>query len=207
MRECTNLVFIIPTKRLEKMPARMPFDWYARKEDRSYDNIIFGISAGSMLTLEKNNSEIIHRAVSLFISCEPMLEKMKLGPYLGLSEDGTTRIDKPKFSWVIVGGESGPGYRPMDDEWAREIRDACKAAGVPFYFKQHAGPRPGMGPTLDGVAHREFPIRESTPGAHNLADGECPVCQEFTYPYKNGQCGSCGFEPELEPTDGEDCSL
>jgi len=40
---------------------------------------------------------------------------------------------------VIFGGESGPGYRPMDLEWARSIRDQCKAAEVPFFFKQTAG--------------------------------------------------------------------
>ncbi len=43
----------------------------------------------------------------------------------------------PRLDWVIVGGESGPGARPMHPDWARRIRDACKAAGVPFLFKQH----------------------------------------------------------------------
>ena len=42
----------------------------------------------------------------------------------------------PKVDWVIVGGESGPGARPMHPEWARSLRDQCEAAGVPFLFKQ-----------------------------------------------------------------------
>ena len=45
----------------------------------------------------------------------------------------------PGLDWVVCGGESGPGYRPMDPDWARSIRDQCKQAGVPFFMKQMAG--------------------------------------------------------------------
>ena len=58
-----------------------------------------------------------------FLSLEPLL-----GP-LG-------RLDLSGIHWVIVGGESGPGARPMHPAWARAIRDQCSAAGVPFFFKQ-----------------------------------------------------------------------
>lgn len=58
-----------------------------------------------------------------FLSCEPLL-----GP---LPDLDLTGID-----WVIVGGESGPGSRPMHPQWARDIRDRCTDAGVPFFFKQ-----------------------------------------------------------------------
>ena len=61
-----------------------------------------------------------------FLSLEPLL-----GP---LSDLDLTGID-----WVIVGGESGPGARPMREEWALDIRDQCIAAGVPFFFKQWGG--------------------------------------------------------------------
>lgn len=47
------------------------------------------------------------------------------------------------IGWVIAGGESGPGARPMRAEWARSLQDQCAAAGVPFFFKQDSGPRPG----------------------------------------------------------------
>ena len=50
-------------------------------------------------------------------------------------ESGVTRGIGP-LGWVIVGGESGPGARPMNPHWARAIRDQCQAAGVPFFFKQ-----------------------------------------------------------------------
>jgi protein gp37 len=65
----------------------------------------------------------------VFLSIEPLLED--LGP-----------VDLRGVSWVIVGGESGHGARPMYPEWARAIRDQCVAAGVPFFFKQWGEWRP-----------------------------------------------------------------
>lgn len=59
-----------------------------------------------------------------FLSLEPLLEDL-----------GT--LDLTGIDWVIVGGESGPGARPMHPDWVRSIRDQCVAAGVPFFFKQH----------------------------------------------------------------------
>ena len=59
--------------------------------------------------------------------------------------------------WVIVGGESGPGFRPLNLDHARSVRDQCVAAGVPFFFKQDSGPRPGMNPMLDGVVWNQLP--------------------------------------------------
>ena len=61
-----------------------------------------------------------------FLSLEPLL-----GPLPGLNLE--------KIDWVIVGGESGPGARPMDPKWATELRDQCLAADVPFFFKQWGG--------------------------------------------------------------------
>ncbi len=58
-----------------------------------------------------------------FLSMEPLLGPVDLSPIVGLS-------------WVIVGGESGPGARPMHPDWARSLRDQCADAGVPFLFKQ-----------------------------------------------------------------------
>jgi len=73
-----------------------------------------------------------------FLSCEPLLEDLG-------------QLDLTGISWVIVGGESGPGARPMHPDWARSIRDQCKAAGVPFFFKQWGewaplGPDSGLDP-------------------------------------------------------------
>jgi protein gp37 len=60
---------------------------------------------------------------------------------------------------VIGGGESGPGFRAVDPQWARELRDACKAAGVAFFWKQWGGrvPKAG-GRLLDGREWNEYPV-------------------------------------------------
>jgi protein gp37 len=68
------------------------------------------------------------------------------------------------ISWVIVGGESGPGARPMKPEWVSSIREQCLAAGVPFFFKQWGGTRKKVtGRTLDGGTYDEFPVRVQNP--------------------------------------------
>lgn len=82
-----------------------------------------------------------------FLSIEPLL-----GPI------GT--IDLDGIHWVIVGGESGPGHRPINVEWVREIRDQCRKAHVPFFFKQWGGARPKAGGrVLDGKSWDQMPAR------------------------------------------------
>jgi protein gp37 len=81
------------------------------------------------------------------LSVEPLLEDLGL-------------FDLSGIGWVIAGGESGPGARPMDPDWVRSVRDRCCAAGVPFFFKQWGGTRKGKtGRTLDGRTHDEIPPR------------------------------------------------
>lgn len=65
---------------------------------------------------------------------------------------------KDKIHWIIVGGESGHNWRPMDINWARAIRDDAASLGVPFFFKQFASFRPkDLGRELDGVVHSDMP--------------------------------------------------
>jgi protein gp37 len=80
-----------------------------------------------------------------FLSCEPLL-----GPLPDLDLSG--------ISWVIVGGESGPVHRQMKTEWARDLRDRCRAAGVPFFYKQGNGRAPGRNRLLDGRTWDEMPV-------------------------------------------------
>lgn len=80
-----------------------------------------------------------------FLSLEPLL-----GPLRTLNLSG--------IDWVIVGGESGPGARPMDPEWVRDIRDQCLCAGVEFFFKQWGGVnKKKAGRTLDGRTWDQMP--------------------------------------------------
>ena len=84
-----------------------------------------------------------------FLSLEPLL-----GPLPDLKLDGV--------DWVIAGGESGPGARPMQADWARDIRDQCGAAGVPFFFKQWGGAsKKRNGRLLDGCQHDDMPKARS----------------------------------------------
>ncbi|MGC2474322.1 MAG: phage Gp37/Gp68 family protein [Candidatus Sulfotelmatobacter sp.] len=86
-----------------------------------------------------------------FLSIEPLLEN--LGQF-GLSG----------ISWAIVGGESGPGARPMLEEWVTAIRDLCSASHVPFFFKQWGGVRKKKhGRLLQGRTYDEYPARVVSP--------------------------------------------
>ena len=78
-----------------------------------------------------------------FISCEPLL--------------GPLQLDLSEIDWVIAGGESGPGARPMHLDWARSVRDQCLARGVPFFFKQASALHPGQGRVLDGAVWEQMP--------------------------------------------------
>lgn len=81
-----------------------------------------------------------------FLSLEPLI-----GPLLDLNLDG--------INWVIAGGESGPGARPLQPEWVRDIRDLCKQSDVPFFFKQWGGVnKKKAGRLLDGLVWNQWPI-------------------------------------------------
>lgn len=83
-----------------------------------------------------------------FLSIEPLL-----GPLPGLNLDG--------IDWVIAGGESGPGARPINPDWVSDIRDQCQVASVPFFFKQWGGTRKKKaGRLLEGRTWDEMPKSE-----------------------------------------------
>lgn len=85
------------------------------------------------------------RVAVSFLSIEPLLEDLGA-------------IDLSGMAWVIVGGESGPGARPMQPDWVRNIRRQCRHAKVPFFFKQWGGVRKSeAGRLLDGRTYDEFP--------------------------------------------------
>jgi protein gp37 len=97
----------------------------------------------------KNAVRLTHlrraRAAVKFVSFEPLL-----GP--------VGKIDFTGIHWAIVGGESGPGARPMAEQWALDIRDQCRAAKVAFFFKQWGGIRPKSGGrALHGREWNEYP--------------------------------------------------
>jgi protein gp37 len=91
------------------------------------------------------------KAAVRFLSVEPLLEDLGAFSLKGID-------------WVIVGGESGPGARPMDEAWVLPIRDACRAKGVPFFFKQWGGVQKSRaGRMLAGRTHDELPAVGAVP--------------------------------------------
>lgn len=81
-----------------------------------------------------------------FLSLEPLLGPLK-------------RMNLKGIDWAIVGGESGPGARPMDPDWVLDIRDQCEKAGVPFFFKQWGGTnKKKAGRLLEGQTWDEMPL-------------------------------------------------
>ena len=142
MEEADQHVFQVLTKRSSLMRRYVNARYQGGKAP---DHIWLGTSV-------ENNSKISRirhlretNAVVRFLSLEPLI-----GPIEDLDLDG--------IHWVIVGGESGPGARPIDPDWVRDIRDRCLDAGVPFFFKQWGGYRPKSGGrTLDGREWDEWP--------------------------------------------------
>jgi protein gp37 len=140
MRRAPQHLFQILTKRadrLERVIGRINVP----------ENVWIGVSVES----EAFYSRIRHlqrvQAPVKFLSCEPLL-----GPMTALPLDG--------IDWVIVGGESGGGARPMDASWVRSIHRQCEARRVPFFFKQWGGPnKKRTGRLLDGRTWDEMPPR------------------------------------------------
>ncbi len=131
-------VFQVLTKRAERLATLAPsLPWPA--------NVWQGVSVENTHYTSRIASLRSVPAAVRFLSIEPLL-----GPI--------PKLPLERIDWVIVGGESGPGYRAPNPEWVREIRDQCEAQGVPFFFKQWGGPTSKSGGrTLEGRTWDEMP--------------------------------------------------
>ena len=152
MREATRHTFQILTKRPENIAAMLPADW-----GDGYPNVWLGVSA-------EDESAMHHRGETLllvparvrFISAEPWLANLCHRDSL----NDAARAALSLVDWVILGGESGHGARPMREIEARAVRDACVSAGVPFFFKQWGGAmdkRSHEAAVLDGRRWTQMP--------------------------------------------------
>ena len=130
-------------ERLAALSAKLPWP----------QHIWLGVSVESNRYVDRIDLLRECGAATKFLSLEPLL-----GPLPHLNLDG--------IDWVIVGGESGPGARPMEAEWARDIRVQCIEAGVPFHFKQWGGVfKKRHGRELDGRTWDEMPSFDNSPVA------------------------------------------
>ncbi|HSL82636.1 MAG TPA: phage Gp37/Gp68 family protein [Thermoanaerobaculia bacterium] len=131
--------FQILTKRPERLRTlaeRLPWP----------ENVWMGVSVETEDYFWRIDHLVAVPAAVRFLSLEPLL-----GPLPSLTLES--------IHWVIVGGESGPGARPMDPDWVRQIRARCLDHGVPFFFKQWGGTRKARtGRELDGRTWDQFPL-------------------------------------------------
>jgi protein gp37 len=131
--------FQVLTKRAERVVELSPYLEWA-------DNIWMGVSVET----EKYKYRIDHLrqtgAKVKFLSLEPLIGSLG-------------KLNLKKINWAIVGGESGPGARPLDAAWVTDIRDQCLRAKVPFFFKQWGGvQKKRAGRTLEGRTWDEMPV-------------------------------------------------
>jgi protein gp37 len=145
MRQASWHVFQVLTKRSERLLKLSPkIDWPG--------NVWMGVSVERADYTFRIDELRRTEANVRFLSLEPLL-----GPLEGLGLDG--------IHWVIVGGESGPGARPLQKSWVTDIRDQCLAAEVPFFFKQWGGFfKSRNGRTLEGRTWEAMPeLKEGKP--------------------------------------------
>lgn len=157
---------------------------YARDWPNVLPNVWLGVSVEDQRRADERIPLLLETPAAVrFLSCEPLLGPLDLSAHLTISYHvhpqrprtielaealgelarlAAKQFGWPLLNWVIVGGESGPGYRPMDLDWARSLRDQCQAADVAFFFKQSSGARPGAGVELDGQIWHEFPQQTET---------------------------------------------
>lgn len=150
MRDAPHHQFLVLTKR----PGRAAYWWSL------FGQALFGgewpahIWLGTSVELQKYapRIDVLARvpAPIRFLSAEPLLGALDITEYL----------ERGDLQWVIAGGESGAAARPMDLEWARQLRDQCAAADVPYFLKQLGGrgdKRGGDKAVLDGLAYAAMP--------------------------------------------------
>jgi len=147
-----NLDWLLLTKRPENIAKMIPAEWLGNP----LTNVWYGSSVENQAMADRRIPLL--KAVPAhirFLSCEPLL--------------GRIQLELSDIDWVIVGGESGAGARPMSADWVQDIKYQCERAGVPLFFKQWGKPANNPNPQdytiglskggylLDGVVHRQFP--------------------------------------------------
>lgn len=149
MAQANKHIFQVLTKRSQRLSdLNVQIGWPS--------NVWMGVSVENQEYLYRVDDLRATNAHTKFLSLEPLL-----GPLPGLDLTG--------MDWVIVGGESGPKARPIREEWVMQIRDNCKEANVPFFFKQWGGTfKKKTGRILEGRTWDEMPVvlKQQLSGVH-----------------------------------------
>ena len=140
IERCTNLDWQILTKRPERIVDNLPSNW-----GDGWQHVWLGTSVEDMRVSHRVDYLRSIPAAVRFISYEPALGSLN-------------ELDISGIDWIIYGGESGPGHRPEDKQWARDMHQKCAANGTAFFHKQSSGYRTELGIELDGKIVREYPL-------------------------------------------------
>ncbi len=143
MNKCPQHVFQLLTKRSDILRQYAPLlNWTS--------NIWMGVTVENLKVQYRINDLIHVPSAVKFLSLEPLLTSL---PDLNLNG----------IDWVIVGGESGPGARPMKAEWVYDIKTQCEASSTPFFFKQWGGVnKKAKGNMLDGKRYHQVPMMNTS---------------------------------------------
>jgi protein gp37 len=181
-RSARMLAYCNDPKTPDRVDAAMndlaPAHWCKREfEDAGgwpLPNVWLGVSAEDQQRADERVPDLLATPAAVrFVSAEPLLGPIDFRPYVGrIISDAMGGYEPelltphPRLDWVIVGGESGPKARPMQPDWARSIRDQCRAAGVAYFFKQWGEFAPD-----DPLANRTAMRRVGKARAGRLLDG------------------------------------
>lgn len=158
---CGQHKFLILTKR----PERMKLYYQGRAHWENEPNIFKGLTVCNQAEANEKIPVFLQVPGKKFLSIEPMLDKIDLRIAAFNGADSFQSLEG--IDAVILGGETGPGARPLHPDWVRSIRDQCSAAGVPFFFKQWGEWLPIAGcyeerecPDMPGVIDGDWPLFE-----------------------------------------------
>ena len=165
-----NLIWQLLTKRPQNVLGMVPVRWLeiVRLRRTWPSNVWIGTTVEDQQRADERLPELLRIPAPVrFLSCEPLLGPVDIDEWLCdslfTSRKGIEGF-YPALDWVIVGGESGPGHRPLDLAHAGSLVEQCERAGVPVFFKQVGGRTPAAGgDVLDGRRIKQFP-REACRG-------------------------------------------
>lgn len=152
-------VITVTLERISTASVNMPAP--ARSPDWPLPSVWLGVSCEDQARADERIPDLLATPAAVrFISYEPALGPLQIAEYMpNKLWNDLPSWKQPELDWVICGGESGSGHRPMQMQWAEDIAAQCKGAGVACFFKQDSGPRSGQrGRASDALwSLKEFP--------------------------------------------------
>lgn len=185
-------IFLLLTKRPERMLKEIKhvyariFGDYEMEHHRVPDNIWLGVTAENQQAADERIPVLLQTPAAVrFVSCEPLLGHIDLSAFKPFDGECFCQDDpkgcKPRLTpncpvtaidWIICGGETGPGARPMHPDWVRSLRDQAVVAGVPFFFKSWG----------EYITSYEAGERSEERCQYKRTIGECWVKSAYTFP-------------------------